>query len=88
MIDKKTAALFKCKDQRNCWHDPICKPDMDLMSEIECDQETADDMDAIAFMLEAAEKEGLQCEVVYQLIQGKVLNIPIACSIALSEWDI
>lgn len=58
------------------------------LSEAEYDQQTADDMDAIAIMLERAEKEGLQCEVVYQLLQGKYNNIPLACAGALCEWDI
>ena len=60
------------------------------MSEDECGQQTQDDMNAIAHMLEASEKEGLQCEVVYQLIQimCNTTNIPRACAAALSEWDI
>lgn len=58
------------------------------LTEQEHDQQTEDDMNAIAHMLESSEKEGLQCEVVYQLIQGKVKNIPRDCAGALCEWDI
>ena len=74
MIDKKTADLFK-------------DPEED-MGEVFYNQQTADEMEAIACMLKLAEKEGLLCEVVYQLIQGKVDNIPEACNCALIEWDI
>ena len=60
----------------------------ETMSEAELDQQAQNDMNAIGAMLEAAEKEGLQCEVVYQLIQGKIDNIPRECQDALYEWDI
>ena len=79
MLDKKTAALFKDLE-------PL--EEEDVLAETECDLQTQDDMNAIAHMLEASEKEGLQCEVVYQLIQGKVTNIPRECMDALYEWDI
>ena len=75
MIDKKTAALFKNTKEA-------------MITETQLDHKTAHDMNAISHMLEAAEKEGLQCEVVYQLIQGKVLNIPRECMDALYDWDI
>jgi len=66
---------------------PYSVADTDLGSEF-YDKETADDMDAIGAMLRLSDKEGLQCEVVYQLLQGNLDNIPEACRCALYEWDI
>ena len=70
--------------------DKVATKDSDATVEAFFDQQTQEDMQAIAHMLEASEKEGLQCEVVYQLIQimCNTTNIPRACAAALSEWDI
>lgn len=58
--------------------------------EVQFNEETAKDMDAISSMLKIAKLQGLETEVVWsfanELIQGN--SISDSVSYALSEWDI
>jgi len=58
--------------------------------EVESDQETLNDMGAIAGMVKHATEEGLLIEVIWSFGQAQRANQPIpeSASYALSEWDI
>jgi len=60
--------------------------DIDL-SPIGIDDETRQDMEAIAILINRATKEGLLVEVLWSAFQHGSRNIMSKCYYGLSEWD-